>query len=334
MIVLGIEGTAHTFGCSLIDEKGSILGEAKDSYKPPEGWGIHPSEAANHHRAVAAEVLQRAFDAAKQKFDYFSLSDVEAIAYSAGPGLPPCLKATLEFSQAIARKYGKRLIPVNHPVGHIEIAKLMTGASDPVVLYVSGGNTQVIAYAAKKYRVFGETLDISIGNCIDTFIREAGLGYPGGPIFDELARKGTRFLELPYVVKGMDTSFSGLLTAGLQKLKQGEKLENACYSMQETAYAMLVEITERAMAHAGKGEALVTGGVAASAKLNEMMRVMCEERNAKAYACPLKYSGDNGTMIAWVGALMLQSGFSPLKPEKCDFDSKWRTDQAEITWIE
>ncbi len=333
MIVLGIEGTAHTFGCSFMNEKGEILGEAKDSYKPPEGWGIHPGEAANHHRAVNSDVLQKAFDSAKHKFDYFTLADVDAIAYSAGPGLPPCLKATLEFAQEIARKHNKKLVPVNHPVGHIEIAKLMTGASDPVVLYVSGGNTQVIAYAARKYRVFGETLDISIGNCIDTFIREAGLGYPGGPIFDELAKKGTRFLELPYVVKGMDTSFSGLLTAGLQKLKRGEKLENVCYSMQEVAYAMLVEITERAMAHVGKSEALVTGGVAASAKLNEMMRVMCEERGSKAYACPMKYSGDNGTMIAWVGALMLQSGFSPLPPSKCDLNSKWRTDQADITWM-
>lgn len=336
MIILGIEGTAHTFGVALVDGKGEILGEARDSYRPQEGWGIHPSEAADHHRAVCSDVLQQALDAAKSRIDadYFTLADIDAIAYSAGPGLPPCLKATLEFARRVAGKFGKKLIPVNHPVGHIEIARLMTGASDPVVLYVSGGNTQVIAYAAHRYRIFGETLDISIGNCIDAFMREAGRGYPGGPLFDELAKKGTRFLELPYAVKGMDTSFSGLLTAGLQKLRQGEKLENVCYSMQEVAYAMLVEITERAMAHTGKQEALVTGGVAASGRLNEMMRIMCEERGAKSYFCPPKYSGDNGTMIAWVGALMLASGFEPLSPHRCDFDSKWRTDQVDITWLE
>ena len=332
MIILGIEGTAHTLGISFIDDTGKILGEAKDSFKPPLGWGIHPSEAANHHRAVASEVLQKAFESAKGSMT--NLSEMDAIAYSAGPGLPPCLKVTLEFAKSVGKKFDRGLIPVNHPVGHIEIAKLMTGARDPVVLYVSGGNTQAIAYAAQRYRVFGETLDISIGNCIDTFIREAGLGYPGGPIFDEKATKGKKFIELPYVVKGMNTSFSGLLTAGLQKLKQGESLEDVCFSMQETCYAMLIEITERAMAHTEKTEALVTGGVAASAKLNEMMKIMCDERGATSYSCPLKYSGDNGTMIGWVGVLMAKSGYSPISPARCDFNSKWRTDQMEISWMD
>ena len=332
MIILGLEGTAHTFSAALVDDKGEVLGEAKDSYKPAEGWGIHPSEAANHHRAVCSDVLQRAADAAKEKLPGFSLADIDAIAYSAGPGLPPCLKATLEFAQTIARKFDKKLIPTNHPVGHIEIAKLLTGAKDPVVLYVSGGNTQVIAYAAHKYRVFGETLDISIGNCIDAFAREAGLGYPGGPVFDELASRGKKFIEFPYIVKGMDTSFSGLLTAGLQKLKSGEKLEDVCFSMQETCYAMLVEITERAMAHVGKSEALVTGGVAASKKLNEMMRVMCEERGATSFACPLKYSGDNGAMIAWTGILAFHAGITtPI--EKSMVKLKWRIDEVPVPCV-
>ncbi len=254
---------------------------------------------------------------------------MDLIAYSQGPGLPPCLWAGMEFAKELGEKNGIPVIGVNHPVGHIEIGKLATGTKDPVVIYVSGGNTQVIAYASGRYRVFGETEDIPIGNAIDTFARKVGLPNPGGPEVERLAKSG-KYVELPYVVKGMDLSFSGIVTAAEKLYRKGAKLEDLCFSIQETCFAMLVEVTERAVAHTGKKEVLLTGGVAANRRLTEMLEIMCRERGAAFHAVPMKYAGDCGSMIAWVGLLAYKTGertkdFEPI--------SRWRTDEMEIKWV-
>lgn len=328
MFCLGLESTAHTFGIGIVESSRiRILANAKDVYKPKQGWGIHPTEAAEHHKTVSRKVLD---DAVAQAG--ISLDDIDVIAYAAGPGLPPCLKAGLGFAQELAGARGKNMLPVNHCVAHIEVGKLLSGAEDPVTLYVSGGNTQVIAFSAGRYRVFGETQDISVGNAIDTFMRETGGSYPGGPAMEELATRGARFVELPYVVKGMDLSFSGILTDALQKFREGLSVSDLCFSFQETCYAMLTEVTERALAHTGKDEVLVTGGVAASERLCGMLKVMCEERGARFFACPKEYAGDNGAMIGVAGALAFGSGQKGIKAEEADFKQRWRTDEVEVTW--
>ncbi|MCX6816221.1 MAG: KEOPS complex N(6)-L-threonylcarbamoyladenine synthase Kae1 [Candidatus Aenigmarchaeota archaeon] len=332
MISLGIECTAHTFGIGIADEK-KILADVRDVYKPKAG-GIHPIEAKNHHDAVKDNLLEEALQKAN-----LTMNDIDIITYSAGPGLPPCLKVGAQFVSQIAKK--KPVIAVNHPVAHIEIGKFLTDAKDPIVIYVSGGNTQIIGYAANRYRIFGETEDIAIGNAIDTFMREVtdNPGF-GGPLMEKLA-EGGKYIDLPYVVKGMDLSFSGILTSAIQKWTKESKgktkteqdilLSNLCFSFQETCYSMLTEVTERALAHTGKGEVLLTGGVAASKRLTEMLKIMCEEREAKFYSCPIEYSGDNGSMIAVTGLLGYKSGQKPIK--NIDFNSRWRTNEVEITWI-
>ena len=324
MFCLGIESTAHTFGVGIVSDKGEILANVKDVYKPKKGSGIIPQEAKKHHEKVKEEVLEEALKKSK-----LSLKEIDLISFSQGPGLPPCLWTGLEFAKKISGENNIPLIGVNHPIGHIEIGKLTTGAKDPVVVYVSGGNTQIIALSGGRYRIFGETEDIAIGNALDTFARKAGIPYPGGPKIEELAKKG-KYVELPYVVKGMDLSFSGIITAAEKLFKNGEKLEDICFSLQENCFAMLVEVTERAMAHTGKKEALLTGGVAANKRLTNMLNTMCEERGAKFYAVPMEYSGDNGVMIAWAGILAYKSGerIKELKPI-----SRWRTDEVEVKWI-
>ncbi len=329
MLSLGIEGTAHTFSIGIVkDEK--ILANAKDAYKPKHGFGIHPSEAAAHHREVSDKVLASALETADVNLD-----DLDLLSYSAGPGLPPCLKVTAEFAQRLIEETKKPLIAVNHCIAHIEIGRLIAKARDPIVIYVSGGNTQIIGYAAERYRVFGETQDISIGNALDTFIRETTGEYPGGPAFDRLASMGKHYIELPYVVKGMDVSFSGIITAALNKYKQKEKLgitlEDICFSLQETCFAMLTEVTERALAHTGKSEVLLTGGVAASKRFAEMCSIMCAERGAKFFVCPLEYAGDCGANIAWAGLLQYKNGQQPVG--KADFRRNWRTDDVEVNWM-
>ena len=207
-----------------------------------------------------------------------------------------------------------------------------TGAINPVSLYVSGGNSQVIAYESGRYRIFGETLDIAVGNCLDHFGRETGLGHPGGPVIEKLAKQGS-YVDLPYIVKGMDFSFSGLLSAALREVERGTPIEDVCFSLQETAFAMLVEVTERALSHTQKDEVMLCGGVSANSRLREMLRVMSEEHGAKFYMPEMKLCGDNGVMIAWLGLLMCKE-FGPMELSDTGIIQKFRTDEVDIPWID
>jgi len=316
MISLGIESTAHTFAIGIVKkdvDKIEILADARSIFVPEPGSGIHPYLAAQHHDNVKENILQKALQEAN-----LSLDDIDIIGYSAGPGLPPCLKVGYEFSLQLSQKYKKKLVHVNHAMAHLEIAKMMCEAVNPVFLYVSGGNTQIISMSSNCYRIFGETLDISIGNCLDTFARSIGLPFPGGPEVQKLAEKGEKYIQLPYSVKGMDLSFSGLLTEATKKVEKFSK-EDVSYSLQETAFSMLVEVCERALAHTEKKELVVTGGVAASFRLTQMLELMCKERGAVFKKCPMKYAGDNRVNIAYAAFDSKDLGF--------DFNPKWRIDQ-------
>jgi len=231
-MILGIESTAHTFGIGIVDN-GKVLSNVRNMYTTEKG-GIIPIESAKHHDECALQVWNDALVKAG-----VGEEDISAIAISQAPGLAPCLVSGMKFAKKKALELNVPIIPVNHCVAHLEIGRL-TGATDPVLLYASGANTQIIAYAAGKYRVFGETLDIGIGNFIDTFARYLGLGFPGGPKIMELAKSG-KYIEVPYSIKGMDVAFSGLLTNLKQKYDKKISVEDLCYSLQETAFAMLVE---------------------------------------------------------------------------------------------
>lgn len=328
-MILGIESTAHTFGIGIVKD-GKILSNIKDSYTTEKG-GIIPMESAKHHEKVADKVYQDALEKAG-----INEKDIKAIAFSQAPGLAPCLLVGMKFAKSKAKELNIPLIPVNHCVAHLEIGKL-TGAKDPVLLYASGANTQIIAYASGKYRVFGETLDIGIGNFIDTFARYAGLGFPGGPKIAELAEKSNKenYIELPYSIKGMDVAFSGILTKLRQMLESKKyKLEDLSFSLQETVFAMLVEASERALAHTGKKELLLGGGVACNKRLQEMCKIMCEERNAKFFVPENSLLVDNAGMIAYLGEIMLNSGIkTKIKDiDEIDINPRERTDDVDVKW--
>jgi N6-L-threonylcarbamoyladenine synthase/protein kinase Bud32 len=327
---LGIESTADDFGAGIANFKGDILANAKDSYVPAEG-GIHPREAARHHAEVADQVLKNAFSDAGIK-----PTDLTAVAFSMGPGLGPCLRTGATVARALASYLNIPLVGINHSVAHIEIGKLQTGVTDPVTLYASGGNTMVTAYAAGRYRVFGETLDIALGNCLDVFAREAGLKnqkkMPLGAVVEKLALEGKKLVPLPYVVKGMDLSLSGLLTASTMQLSKGERLEDLCYSLQEHAFSMVTEVTERALAHTEKREVLLTGGVAANKRLQEMLSVIADEHEASFHVVPSKFATDNGAMVAWTGVLAYTHGLRTPVDESF-VKLRWRVDRVDVPWI-
>ncbi|MEM2280471.1 MAG: KEOPS complex N(6)-L-threonylcarbamoyladenine synthase Kae1 [Candidatus Bathyarchaeia archaeon] len=328
---LGIESTADDFSVGIVSFEGEILANVINAYIPPEG-GIHPREAAQHHANVAAQVLEDAFQRAGIR-----PKDLTVVAFSQGPGLGPCLRTGATVARVLASHLHIPLVGVNHCVAHIEIGKLKTGAFDPVTLYVSGGNTIVAAFEAGRYRVFGETLDIALGNCLDVFAREAGLkqrpGEPFGAVVEKLAREGKKFIPLPYTVKGMDIALSGLLTAAINIMRKGEhRLEDLCYSLQETAFSMVVEVTERALAHTEKREVLLTGGVAANKRLREMVRSIADEHNARFCVVPSEFAIDNGAMIAWTGVLAFLHGVTtPI--EESFVRLRWRLDEVEVPWV-
>ena len=329
---LGIEATADDFSVGILDFEGKALANIIDAFVSETG-GIHPREAARHHAQVAGEVLSKAFQQGGIK-----PRDITIIAFSQGPGLGPCLRTGATAARALATYLDIPLVGVNHCVAHIEIGKLTTGATDPVTLYVSGGNTLVSAFDAGRYRVFGETLDIAVGNCLDVFAREAGLrqqaGMPFGAMVEKLASEGGELVDLPYSVKGMDLSFSGLLTATVKLLNSGKyRLEDLCYSLQEVAFSMLTEVAERALAHTEKREILLTGGVGANKRLQTMLSTVTEEHNSRFCVVPKQYALDNGAMIAWTGILAYKHGVvTPV--EQSLVRLKWRLEEVNAQWVE
>jgi glycoprotease/Kae1 family metallohydrolase len=328
MAVLGIESTAHTFGVAVIDKSGKILSNVKDAYTT-EGGGMIPVEVRKHHQNVSEGLYKRALEEAG-----VGESEIEAIVFSNAPGLAPCLLEGRDFARKKAEGLSVPVVLVNHCIAHLEIGDTV-GAQDPVMLYASGANTQIIAYEAGKYRVFGETLDLGVGNFIDTVGRFMGLGFPAGPKIQKLAEEyGAKeeILELPYSIKGMDVAFSGLQTKIKHLIDKGEDLKKISYSLQEVVFAMLVEAAERALAHTGKKELLLGGGVACNSRLQEMCQKMCDERGVK-YFCPERpLLVDNAGMIGYLGWKMFKAGIFEKDLKKVDIAPRERTDEVAVTW--
>ena len=332
-VIIGVESTAHTFSFGLVTLAGIPRKSYSALYRPKEG-GIHPREAADHHSELSGQLIDKLL-----KTEQIDSSQVEAIAYSQGPGLGPCLRIGANVSRALAELWKVPLLGVNHCVAHIEIGRNQTGCKDPVLLYVSGGNTQVIARAGDRYQVLGETLDIGIGNMLDKFARTQGLAFPGGPKIEKLAQEwyevnpnaDVEDIPLPYSVQGMDLNFSGLLNAALQRINEGHELGAVCWSLQEHAFSACIEVAERALAHTGKSELLLGGGVACNERIRQMTQVMCEQRGAIGVWPEKQYCIDNGTMIAELGRRMLESN-SITKYDESLVNPSLRTDHTIVQW--
>ena len=329
-LCLGIESTAHTFSVGILDFEGTTYSLINDVFIPEEG-GLHPGLVREQHLNNFMKIINRALSNAK-----ISIKNIDLIAFSQSPGLGPVLKIGAWVARMLSQLVDIPIVGVNHCIAHVEIGRLKCNINDPLALYVSGGNTIVSAFESERYQIFGETLDLAIGNMIDSFARDAGLQHPGGPKIEKLALESKNYIPLPYVVKGMDLSFSGLYTAAkylLQSNDYGKKynLNDIAYSLQETAFGMLTEVTERALAHTEKKEVLLTGGVAANKRLQSMIEYISKEHNARFEVVPLKYAGDNGAMIGWTGLLRYQAEGGHNISETI-IKPKERMDQITIPW--
>ncbi|KAL5626019.1 hypothetical protein FOBRF1_000362 [Fusarium oxysporum] len=335
-IALGCEGSANKLGIGVIlhtPTETKILSNLRDTFVSPPGTGFLPKDTAAHHRAHFVRLAREALAEAK-----ITPKDVDCICYTKGPGMGAPLNSVAVAARALSLLWDRPLVGVNHCVGHIEMGRYITGADNPVVLYVSGGNSQVIAYAEQRYRIFGETLDIAVGNCLDRFARTLEISNDPAPGYniEQLAKKGSKLLDIPYAVKGMDCSFSGILASAdalAAQMKAGADFtpEDLCFSLQETVFAMLVEITERAMAHVGSSQVLIVGGVGCNERLQEMMGHMARERGGSVYATDERFCIDNGIMIAHAGLLAYETGFrTSLEESTCT--QRFRTDEVFIKW--
>eukprot|EP00009_Paramoeba_aestuarina_P008183 CAMPEP_0201520174 /NCGR_PEP_ID=MMETSP0161_2-20130828/10540_1 /ASSEMBLY_ACC=CAM_ASM_000251 /TAXON_ID=180227 /ORGANISM="Neoparamoeba aestuarina, Strain SoJaBio B1-5/56/2" /LENGTH=343 /DNA_ID=CAMNT_0047918455 /DNA_START=14 /DNA_END=1045 /DNA_ORIENTATION=+ len=332
-VVMGFEGSANKIGIGIVKEDGSILANVRKTYVTPPGSGFLPKDTAKHHQKWVIYLVLKALEEARIR-----PCELSCLAYTKGPGMGAPLRSVAVVVRMLSQMWKKPIVPVNHCVAHVEMGRLVTGASNPVVLYVSGGNTQVIAYSLNRYRIFGETIDIAVGNCLDRFARVINLSNDPSPGYniEQCAKDGKQFLELPYVVKGMDVSFSGILSFiegnAEKNLSNGYTKADLCFSLQETVFAMLIETTERAMAHCGQNEVLIVGGVGCNEHLQEMMKTMLSQREkGRLCATDDRYCIDNGAMIAWTGLLQFRGG-EKIDASQASTTQRFRTDQVLVTW--
>ena len=321
MAVLGIESSAHTFGVGVV-ENGKILSNKKIMF-PISDKGLIPSKVADFHAINANKVIKEAIEEASV--------DIDSVGYTKGPGIGSCLNVGQLAAKTISSKYNLDIFPVNHALAHIEIARRINKFSDPLVLYVSGGNSQILSMVEKPfkhYHVFGETFDIGVGNMLDTFARAAKLNPAWGSCVAKAAIGGA-YINMPYTVKGMDFTFTGLLTNAIT-LIGSEPMKNIAYSLQETAFAMLCEATERALMLTKKRELIICGGAAQSSRLKEMLIAISKEHSIKFRPIPDEYNADNGAMVALVAEEMKNGRRYSI--EECGINQRYRVDSIKITW--
>lgn len=356
-LALGLEGSANKLGVGIIkhntgqlsmDNRAEVLSNVRDTYITPPGEGFLPRDTARHHRNWVVRIIKKALSDAGVKG-----TDLDCICFTQGPGMGAPLQSVVIAARTLAQLWDLPMVGVNHCVGHIEMGREITGAQNPVVLYVSGGNTQIIAYSKQRYRIFGETLDIAIGNCLDRFARVLKISNDPAPGYniEQMAKKGKHLVDLPYTVKGMDLSMSGILqyievlakdlfspnpkkNKNLIDNELGDLItpEDLCFSLQEWLFSMLVEITERAMAHVQSNQVLIVGGVGANERLQEMMELMVKDRkNGSIHATDERFCIDNGIMIAHAGLLSYRMGqTNKLQDTVCT--QRFRTDEVWVNW--
>src|SRR6056297_2694142 len=338
MRVLGIEGTAWAASAAVYDDADDSVCIESDPYQPDSG-GLHPREAAEHMGEALPQVIDRVLNHAAETAAESATHDavdadnpyaVDAVAFSRGPGLGPCLRTVGTAARAAAQALDVPLVGVNHMVAHLEIGRHQSGFESPVCLNASGANAHLLGFHNGRYRVLGETMDTGVGNALDKFTRHVGWSHPGGPKVEEAAADGA-FIDLPYVVKGMDFSFSGIMSAAKDAAADGEAIEDICFSLQEHVFGMLTEVAERALSLTGTDELVLGGGVGQNARLREKLETMCAARGAAFHAPEPRFLRDNAGMIAVLGAKQFAAG-DTLPIAESTVAPDFRPDQVPVTW--
>ena len=306
-IVLGIESSCDETAAALVDGERRILAQriaSQDEAHRPYG-GVVPEIAARAHAERIAPLVEATLADAGM-----SLDDVDAIAATAGPGLIGGVMVGLVTAKALAMASGKPLIAVNHLEGHALSPRLAdaTLAYPYLLLLVSGGHCQVLLVEALgRYRRLATTIDDALGEAFDKTAKILGLGYPGGPAVERLAREGNpRAVPLPRPLVGSGEphfSFAGLKSAVLRAHQAGtHSAADLAASFQQAAIDCVVDRTRIALSAGGCAPALVgAGGVAANQVMRAALEQLAAEFGLPFVAPPLALCTDNAAMIAWAG---------------------------------
>jgi N6-L-threonylcarbamoyladenine synthase len=323
MLILGVESSCDETGIALYDSEAGLLAHALHSQVAmhAEYGGVVPELASRDHIRRVVPLLRSTLGAAGK-----SLAEIDAVAYTRGPGLAGALLVGCAFAEALAVVLDKPTIPVHHLEGHL-LSPLLS--SDPpvfpfVALLVSGGHTQLMRVTGVgEYELLGETLDDAAGEAFDKSAKLLGLPYPGGALLSKLAESGTPgVFELPRPMlhsPDLNFSFSGLKTAVLTLVREQDGAltdrfkADAARAFQEAIVEVLVKKSLKALKQTGLGQLVVAGGVGANRQLRSALDGEARRKRFRVHYPELEFCTDNGAMIALAGCLRLQAG-TPAKP--------------------
>ncbi len=312
MLVLGIESSCDETGVALYDTRGGLLADALHSQIAlHEAYGgVVPELASRDHIRRVVPLIRQTLQQADK-----TLTDLDAVAYTAGPGLAGALLVGASVAEALALALDVPAVGVHHLEGHL-LSPLL-GDPPPtfpfVALLVSGGHSQFMAVRdVGQYALLGETVDDAAGEAFDKTAQLLGLSYPGGPALSRLAETGKpqRFaLPRPMMHSGdLNLSFSGLKTAVsmLVKAHQPEDYPDIAASFEAAVVDVLCHKAREALAQTGMKQLVVAGGVGANRRLRAALTLQVEKQGGQVAFPPLRLCTDNGAMIAYAGALHLQ----------------------------
>lgn len=338
MLILGIESSCDETGVALYDTADALLAHALHSQilMHREYGGVVPELASRDHIRRTVPLLRKVLSDSGRALD-----EIDAIAYTQGPGLAGALLVGAAFAEGLAASLGVPTVPVHHLEGHLLSPLLSrTPPTFPfVALLVSGGHSQLMRVTGVgQYELLGETLDDAAGEAFDKTAKLLGLPYPGGPALAELAERGepdSVKLPRPMLHSGdLDFSFSGLKTAVLTKVRAIGTLDeqqraDIARGFQEAIVEVLVKKSLTAVRQSGLKRLVVAGGVGANRELRRQLDAAAAKHRITVYYPELEFCTDNGAMIALAGALRFQAGTS-IKPAGA-FAVRPRWPLAELT---
>ena len=334
MLILGIETSCDETGVAIYDSEKGLLGHKLYSQIKLHAkyGGVVPELASRDHINYIIPLIHDLLSDCK-----INIQNIEAIAYTSGPGLSGALLVGSSVAESLACALGIRSIPIHHLEGHL-LAPMLEDRKPKfpfIALLVSGGHSQLIhVKELGSYKIIGDTLDDAAGEAFDKTAQLLGLGYPGGAALSKLAEKGSKHFELPRPLlhsNGLDFSFSGLKTAVLYLVRKQKKLTkeikaDIAYAFEDSITDVLVKKTIQALKQEGLKRVIISGGVGANKTLRNKIIAECNQNEFEYFFPDLTFCTDNGAMIALAGSLRLN-----MRPkENYSFSVKPRWKLTEI----